>query len=35
MKDIITEKIKEIWHKKRMYGQFPCSLDETNVDKEK
>jgi len=34
IKDIIEEKIQEIWLGKRMYGQFPCSLDEIMVDKE-
>jgi len=34
IKDIIAEKIQEIWHGKRMYGKFPCSLDEIMVDKE-
>jgi len=34
IKDIVAEKIQEIWHGKRMYGQFPHSLDEIMVDKE-
>ena len=34
IKDIRAEKIKSIWHGKRMYGQFPCSLDEIMVNKE-
>jgi hypothetical protein len=25
---------EDTWHGKRMYGQFPCSLDEKMVDKE-
>jgi len=32
MKDSIGEKIKEIWHGKRMHGQLPRNLDEKLVD---
>ena len=32
--DIITEKIKDRWQRKRMHGQFPLSLDEKLVDNE-
>ena len=32
MKDSIAEKTKERWHGKRMYGQWPRSLDEGLVD---
>jgi hypothetical protein len=32
MKDNIAEKTKERWHRKRMHGQLPRSLDEKLVD---
>jgi hypothetical protein len=32
MKASITEKTKERWHGKRMYGQVPRNLDERLVD---
>jgi len=32
MKDSLAEKIKEIWHGKRMHGQVPRNLDEKLVD---
>ena len=32
MKDSIVEKIKEIWHRKRMHGQLPHNLDKKLVD---
>jgi hypothetical protein len=34
IRDIIARSIKEKWEKKRMHGQFPCSIQETLVDKE-
>jgi len=32
MKDSRGEKMKESWHRKRMHGQLPCSLDKKLVD---
>jgi len=32
MKDSITKKTKERWHRKRMHGQLPRNLDEKMVD---
>jgi hypothetical protein len=32
MRDIIAEKTKERWYRKRMHGQLPRNLDEKLVD---